>query len=125
MQLVRRASSAAGARRLRRLLVVAVVVPLAGCGTGGQSPATDEAIPGPTLEGPNVVRYPLGPYEFKSPRRYIRQGERLPGGGCADVGSVTVPDGGTFPGGAREWQEITIAEDPDTCRTLVVGGEPA
>ncbi len=103
---------------LRGTLLPAVVVLLASCGTAGPSPAADPGIPGPTLEGPNVIRHPLGPYEFKNPRRYIRQGERLSGGGCADVGSVTVADGGT------EWPEITIAEDPDTCRTLVVGGEP-
>lgn len=93
---------------------------LVGCGSArpGQADAEEAAIPGPTLEGPNVIRYPLGPYKFKNPRRYITQGERHSSGSCAYVAS------GTMPADAVEMQEIVIATDPDTCRYLVVGGEP-
>jgi hypothetical protein len=99
-----------------------VLALVAGCGSGSErapeQAGAESAIPGPTLEGPNVIRYPLGPYKFKNPRRYITQGERHSSGSCAYVAS------GTMPADAVEMQEIVIAEDPDTCRYLVVGGEP-
>lgn len=115
--------SGARLRRSSQLAAAALLLgPLPACGSGdattpGQADA-ESAIPGPTLEGPNVIRYPLGPYTFKNPRRYITQGERHSSGGCAYVAS------GTMPADAVEMQEIVIAEDPDTCRYLVVGGEP-
>ncbi len=48
----------------------------------------------------------------------MTQGQRHESGSCAYVGEGTIdPDG-------RDMQEIVVAEDPDTCRYLVVGGKP-
>jgi hypothetical protein len=112
--------SSSGGRQVRFAAAALVLVPLHGCGSGSaatpEQAGAESSIPGPTLEGPNVIRYPLGPYKFKNPRRYITQGERHSSGSCAYVAS------GTMPAEAVEVQEIVIAEDPDTCRYLVVGG---
>ena len=94
---------------------VAVVLTLAvGCAPTDRSA---DAIPGPALEGPNVVRYPLAPYKFKSARKEVRQGFRS-GDGCG------MASHGVIEPGDADVQEIVIAEDPDTCRLLVVTGEP-
>jgi hypothetical protein len=98
----------------RRTVAILAAVALSGCAPTDQSA---DAIPGPTLEGPNVVRYPLAPYVFKTARTEIRQGFRsVDGCGMANQGGIE-------PGDA-DVQEIVIAEDPDTCRFLVVTGEP-
>ncbi len=89
-----------------------------GCGT---SPSEGAAfIPGPSLDGPNVVTYPLGPYKFEADaRKEIQQGFRYRGG-CGRSSTATIP-----PDVEAEVQEIVIAEDPDRCRFLVVIGTPA
>jgi hypothetical protein len=100
---------------MRLGLVLLLLV--AGSACAAQSDGTS-SIPGPSLDGPNVVTYPLGPYSFKEDaRKEIRQGFKS-GDGCGQASSGTLAPG-------QEVQEIVIAEDPDTCRFLVVVGTPA
>lgn len=81
-------------------------------------PDNAASIPGPALDGPNVVSYPLGPYRFESDaRKVIRQGFTS-GDGCG------MESNGTLAPGQPDVQEIVIAEDPDTCRSLVVVDTP-
>lgn len=93
----------------------------ASCAGQDQTRESDDvaAIPGPSLDGPNVAHFPVGPYQFTNPRKYVTRGERRANGSCAYVAEGTMsPEDGHM-------QEIVVAEDPDTCRYLVVGGEPA
>ena len=113
--------TAGGAARTVELVkhaavVVALASMLAASGCASSGPPAD-AVPGASLDGPNVVRYPLGPYTFKNARKELHQGFRE-GDGCGMAGeAVTRP-------GEPPVQEIVIAEDPETCRFLVVTGEP-
>lgn len=101
-------------RRVRAALSVVALVLASGCAPTDRAA---DAIPGPSLEGPNVVRYPVAPYKFKSARNEVRQGFRS-GDGCG------MESTGVIEPGDPDVQEIVIAEDPDTCRFLVVTGEP-
>lgn len=103
-------------RDARRLASVLAGLVTAACGASPER--AGDAYPGPTLEGPNVVHYPLGPYAFTSARKELRQGFRA-GDGCGMESTSTLRPGDP------PVQEIVIAEDPDTCRFLVLIGTPA
>ena len=68
-----------------------------------------------TLTGPNVISYEEGypKYVLDQARRLIRQGARLPEGGCRFTSTETRQQGGPAI------TEIELAFDPDTCRLLV------
>ncbi len=101
---------------MRPSLMLLLLVAASACGA---QPDDASSIPGPSLDGPNVVSYPLAPYRFEADaRKVIRQGFRS-GDGCGMESS------GTLAPGVSEVQEIVIAEDPDICRFLVVVGTPA
>lgn len=101
---------------MRLSLMLVLLVAVSACAA---EPDDASSIPGPSLDGPNVVSYPLHPYRFETDaRKVIRQGFRS-GDGCG------METSGTLAPGQTEVQEITIAEDPDTCRFLVVVGTPA
>ncbi len=101
---------------MRRGVIPVLLVAVSACAA---QPDDTSTIPGPSLDGPNVVSYPLAPYRFKADaRKEIRQGFRS-GDGCGMESS------GTLEPGQPDMQEIVIAEDPDTCRFLVVVGTPA
>jgi hypothetical protein len=99
-------------------LVLGGVAGLTGCGGGATNVDAAADLPGPDLQGPNVIRYPLGPYEFQDPVTEIRQGLRDRDGGCSFVAEGTLGDDPV------EEQEIVVAEDPDTCQFLIVKGQP-
>ena len=100
---------------MRLGLMLVLLVTASACAA---QPDDASSIPGPSLDGPNVVSYPLDPYRFEADaRKVIRQGFRS-GDGCGMETSGTMSPGQTV-------QEITIAEDPDTCRFLIVVGTPA
>jgi hypothetical protein len=95
-----------------RLSIVALAA-LAANGVGASNAAAEE----PDLVGPHVTRYQLKE-QLAGAHRVIRQGHRLPNGGCQFKVSVRVrPEDGLR-------RELELAYDPDTCRSLRVIGRP-
>jgi hypothetical protein len=111
-------------RQTRRRAVVAALmisVGVSACAPSGARPRDT----GPTLEGPNVVRYEPPLYqrvEFEESYRIIRQGERRPDGSCTFERSTTLRP--TDPPRKQVVIEVELAFDPDTCRSLVEIGTP-
>src|SRR5207249_7194385 len=78
------------------------------------SPAAHAAT-APTLVGPNVVDYRVGfqQYPLANNHQELRQGTRVPGGGCRFSGNSVLRKG------QAPLTRVELAYDPDTCRDLV------
>lgn len=68
----------------------------------------------PTLEGPNVIEY-KHMIVMADTKTFIREGTRLPYGGCKFIGNTTLKKGESIT-------ELELKYDPDSCRSLIEVG---
>ncbi len=108
-------------RRLRLLLILPALASF-GCqytqqptSPGDGSLSVTDSDQESTLEGPNVIKYDHL-YVLADSRIFIRQGTRLPGGGCEFATETILAPGESIT-------ELEIAFDPDTCRSLNEAGK--